>query len=152
MAVINRKQKKDLAKQLYLKSQMSQKEIAEMVGVTEKTISTWINDDTERWGMLKSSLIITKESELRRIYIQINELNTTIERRDEGKRYASPSESDTLSKLAATSKALESDASISEIVNVFIEFSEFLKQTDLQKSKDFIVLQDAFVKHKLSKA
>jgi len=150
MAEITRKQKKELAKQLYLKSQMNQKEIAASVGVTEKTLSTWINDKEEKWELLKSSFIITKEQELRRIYIQINELNTMIENKETGKRYATPSESDTLSKLAATARNLEHETSVDVIINVFIEFSEFLKQVDPFKSKEIITFQDAFIKHKLS--
>ncbi len=143
-------QKKEWAKLLYLKSDLNQKEIAEKVGVAEKTLSKWVNDEHENWELLKSSFIITREQELRRIYIQISELNTFISERPEGSRFATSKEADVLSKLASAAKSLEAETSISDTISVFREFSEFIKEVDFGKAKEFIVFQDAFIKHKLS--
>jgi len=143
-------QKKEWAKLLYLKSELNQKEIAEKVGVAEKTLSKWVNDEHENWELLKSSFIITREQELRRIYIQISELNNSIANRDEGFRFSTPRDADVLSKLASAAKSLEAETSISDTISVFREFSEFLKEIDFSKAKEFIVFQDAFIKHKLS--
>ena len=147
-----KKQKKDLqewAKFLYLKTDITQEEIATRVGVTRKTIGTWIKDGN--WEVLKSSFIITKEQELRRIYMQINELNSAIEIRDEGQRYATSTEADTLSKLSAAARKLETDTSIAEIVDVFIGFSDFLYEQDPVKAKEWVPIQDAYIKEKLRK-
>lgn len=147
---MNIKQKKEWAKLLYLKSDLNQKEIAVKVEVSEKTLSKWVNDEHDNWEILKSSYIITREQELRRIYIQISELNRFISMRDEGCRYANSKEADVLSKLGATAKSMEHDCSISEIINVFKEFTEFIKEVDFAKAKEIVVLMDAFVKQKLS--
>jgi transposase-like protein len=144
------KQKKEWAKLLYLKSDLNQKEIAVKVEVSEKTLSKWVNDEHDNWEVLKSSYIITREQELRRIYIQISELNKCISMRDDGQRYANSKEADILSKLGAAAKSLEHDASISETINVFKEFTEFVKEVDFAKAKDIVLLMDGFVKHKLS--
>ena len=113
------KQKKEWAKLLYLKSDLNQKEIAEKVDVSEKTLSHWVNDEKENWELLKSSFIITREQELRRIYIQISELNNSIADREHGHRFATPKDADVLSKLAAAAKSLEAETSISETISVF---------------------------------
>ena len=144
------KQKKEWAKLLYLKSDLNQKEIAEKVDVSEKTLSHWVNDEKENWELLKSSFIITREQELRRIYIQISELNNSIADREHGHRFATPKDADVLSKLAAAAKSLEAETSISETISVFREFSEWLKEVDFTKAKEMIILQDGFIKHKLS--
>jgi transcriptional regulator with XRE-family HTH domain len=141
------KQKKEWAKTLYLNDNMKQKEIAVKVGVTEKTLSKWINDPDENWDMLKSSVIITKEQELRRIYMQINELNTLIMSRAVGSRFSNTKEADTLSKLTASARSLETDASVADIIEVFKRFLTWLREFDLPKAKELSDLQDAFIKH-----
>jgi len=139
-----RSQKKDFAKLLYIKESLTQKEIAEKVGITEKTLSLWINK--ENWSQLKTSLVITKEEELRRIYIQINEINNSIETRENGQKFSSPKEADTISKLAAAARAMESDASLSDVIEVFKRFINWMRAIDLDKAKEIIVYQDAFIK------
>lgn len=141
------KQKKEYAQVLYLKTPYTQKEIAVRVGVTEKTLGKWIKEGD--WEMLKSSLIITKEQELRRMYHQLNELNNNIAGRTEGERYATSKEADIISKLSAAIKSLERDTSIADVVDVFIDFSNWLKEADFEMAQKFIGLQDEFVKHKL---
>lgn len=144
---MTRQQKKEYAKMLFLKSDLTQKLIAARVDVTEKTLGKWIRE--EEWEMLKSSLIITKEEELRRLYQQLNELNNDIATRKEGERYASSREADIISKLASAIKQLERDTSIADVVDVFIDFSNWLKEADFEKAQEFVSLQDDFVKHKL---
>lgn len=141
-------QKKDWAKVLYLKENITQKEIALRVGVTEKTLGGWIK--AENWEQLKSSIVVTKEEELRRIYLQINELNTLIFSREVGKRFAIPSEADTLSKLAATSRNLETDTSIAEVIEVARGVLSFVRKDDLAKAQELSKIFDAFIKTKLA--
>ena len=142
-------QKKDWAKLLYLKGNLTQKEIAAKVIVTEATLSKWIN--LNEWEILRSSFTITKEQELRRIYIQINELNDTINEREKGKRYASSKEADILSKLAATAKSLEAETSVAEIINVSIGLLDYVKEKDYKKAQEISIVFDEFIKYKLSK-
>lgn len=141
-------QKKEWAKLLYLKEKITQKEIAEKVGVTEKTVSKWVN--IEKWENLKASITITKEDTLRRLYMQINEINSAIEKKPEGERYATGKEANDLAKLATAAKMLESEASISETMEVFKRFINWLRPLDLLKAKDIIVLQDNYIKTILS--
>ncbi len=99
--------------------------------------------------MLKSSLIITKEQELHRLYHQLNELNNNIATREEGSRYATSKEADVISKISAAIKSLERDTSIADVIDVFIDFSNWLKEVDFEMAQSFIGLQDDYVKHKL---
>jgi transposase-like protein len=137
-------QKKDWAKLLFLNDNATQKEIALRVGVTEKTVSSWVNK--EDWEQLKSSVIITKSEELKRIYMQINEINTAIFSKEKGQRFASTKEADILSKLTAAARSLETETSVSDVIEVFKRFLNWLREVDLDKAKDLVILQDAFVK------
>lgn len=147
MSQLQVKQKKEYAKLLYTLKGLTQVAAAQQAGVSRNTMNKWVND--EGWDSLRASLSITKEQELRRVYAQINELNNGIANREEGKRYANSKEADTLSKLAATAKSLESDFSVSDIISVFMGFQDFLQKVDPAKAKEFISLQDSFIRSKL---
>ncbi len=69
-------QERELAKILYTQQRMSQKDIAQKVGVTEKTITKW--KEAENWDKLKESLLITKESQIRMLYTQLENKNQEI--------------------------------------------------------------------------
>ena len=136
--------KKDWAKLLFIRENLTQKEIACKVGVAEKTMSKWVNENN--WEQLRSSVIITKSEELRRIYMQINELNSMIFNRDEGQRFANSKEADTLNKLAATARALETEVAIADIIEVFKRFTEWVRSIDLEKAKEIIRLEDDYIR------
>lgn len=145
---LTNKEKQGWAKILYLKTDMNQKEISKKVEVTESTMSKWII--AGKWEVLRSSYVITREQELRRIYIQINELNTVIEERED-KRYATPSEADTITKLAAAARSLESDTSIAEVISVSTQIIDFVRKSDLKQAQELSNIFDAFIKFKLNK-
>jgi transcriptional regulator with XRE-family HTH domain len=138
------KQKKEWAKLLYTMQRLNQKQTAEKVGVSPKTMNNWVQD--EKWDDLRASLIVTKQEQLRRLYAQINEINTEIESRPEGKRYALSKEADTLVKLTASAKALETESSIAEMIAAFTGFINWLRLSDLLKAQEFTRLQDEFIK------
>ncbi len=146
MAGLTNKQKKDWAKLLFLKENLTQKEIAERVGVTTKTMSTWVNNPEEDWELLKSSVIITKSEELSRIYMQLNELNSHILKKPKGERFADSKQADSLVKLTAAARNLETETSVSDVMEVFKRYLNWLRGVDLEKAKDTVILQDAFIK------
>lgn len=69
-------QERELAKILYTKQRMSQKDIAQKVGVTEKTITKW--KEAENWDKMKESLLITKDSQIKMLYQQLENKNQEI--------------------------------------------------------------------------
>jgi transposase len=140
--------RREYAKMLFLRTNKEQKEICQIAGVSEKSLCKWKKE--ENWDRLKASIVITKEEQLRRIYQQISELNQAIENKDEGQRYASSSEADTLSKLAAAAKNLESDLSVADVIDVFMGFTDWLREVDLEKAKLVTELEDAYIKHRLN--
>ena len=70
---------KDLAKMLFVNENISQKEIAERLDVTEKTVSKWVKEGD--WEKLKVSLLVTKDSQLTALYAQLQAVNDEIKTR-----------------------------------------------------------------------
>ncbi len=149
MAKLNLQQKREWALLLYTKENYEQKEIASKVGVSEVTISKW--KKKYHWEELKVSITITKEEQLKNLYRQIAELNKAIASREEGKRFATSSEADSISKLANAIDKMETDVGLSDIISTFKSFLSWLKQFDLEKAQELVTLFDAFIKTKINK-
>lgn len=147
MSRLNISQKKEWAKLLFLRENLTQKAIAEKVGVTQKTIGSWI--DKGNWNKLKNSIILTKSEELSRLHMQLRELNNHIEKKEEGQRFPSKAEADILSSLKMAIKAFEGDTSVADIIDVSIEFLDWFKVIDFEKSKEISAIFDQFIKTKL---
>jgi len=139
--------KKDIAKSLYLNGNYTQEEIADKVGTTRQTVSRWIKDG--EWEQLKASITITPAQILSGLNRQIVEINNNINDREEGKRFATVTEADTLAKLASAIKKIEQDVGIADIVDVAIRFTNWLRPLDLDKAKEFSNLLDAFIKDQM---
>ena len=150
MAELTREQKKDYAKTLFLKENLTQEEIASRVGVSRQTVIRWI--DKGKWDILKVSITITKEEQLSNLYRQLAEINMVISERkpEEGKRYATPAEADTIGKLAKAIKQLETEVGLSEIVSTFGGLIKWLRAFDAKLAKEFTPVLDAYVKSKLT--
>jgi len=148
------KMKRDYARMLFLKDNLMQKEIAERVGISEQTLCKWKQDDN--WENLKANFIISRQETLSRVYAQINQLFSELESvNEEGNKITKSicsSKADTLSKLAAAAKALETELSIAVYIDVFIKFGNWLRDADFALAQKLTELQDAFIKEQLRNA
>jgi DNA-binding transcriptional regulator LsrR (DeoR family) len=137
---------KDHAKILFLHENLTQKEIAGRVHISEVSLSRWINE--ERWESLKVSITITREEQLKNLYRQLSELNKAIAERPEVK-YATAVEADTISKLASAINKMESDIGVADIVSVGKSFIGWVRSYDVKKAQEITPLFDLFLKDSL---
>lgn len=146
MANLTNEQKKEWAQLLFTREALTQKEVATRVGISEKTMSKWVNENDKQWERLRQSIIVTKEEQLRRIYEQLDELNYMISQRDKGARYANAKEADTMVKLTSAARNLETEASLSDIIEVSKRLLNWLRGFDLEKAKQMSGIIDSFIK------
>ncbi len=143
-------QKKEFALMLFLHEKgITQKEIAARAGVSEVTVSTWSKKDN--WEKMRRSTLITRQKQLGRAYEQLDELNGIIEQRPEGQRFANNKEADIMVKLGAHIRTLETELSVADVVDVGINFMEYVRQNAPEKSTETVLLFDGFVKSILAK-
>lgn len=128
-------EKKQKAKSLFLTGQYSQKEISEITGISEKTISKWVNDPKENWEEMKVSLLTTRSNELRRLYKMLSVLNNDIDEKAELKIPINSKEADAVLKLTSAIKNLEIETSIAEKVEVGSEFINMIRKEDTDLAK-----------------
>lgn len=150
MAKLSNAQKKEWAQLMFTKENITQKEIAERVGISEVTMSRWVK--AGNWESLKVSITITKEEQLKNIYRQLAELNKTIAERptDEGNRYATTAESDTINKLATAINKMETDIGLSDIIATFQGLLAWLRTFDVPEAQRIAPILDGYIKTKIS--
>lgn len=76
---LKKTEQKEYAKFLYTEKNFTQKEIAEKVGVTEKTLAKWIQEG--EWKQIKQSMMTTKAAQIKSYYDQLDRLKDHIDSR-----------------------------------------------------------------------
>jgi transposase len=118
--------KQYLAKILYTRENLEQKVIAKKVGVSEKTISKWVNEFN--WKSLRNRLVVGKEEILSGIYEELEQLRQSVIKRKDGERFSTNSEADTKIKLTASARNLETKLAIADIVESGIRFIKHVQK------------------------
>ena len=149
-------QKKEWAKTLYLRENLTQQEIADhltqqeiadRVGVSRVTVSNWVR--AGKWEEQKAGLTLTRQEQVANLYRQVAEINRAISARAEGERYPNSKEADILGKLSASIRNMEQETGIADIISVLTGFIEWLRPLDLDRAKELTRLADAYIKDKL---
>lgn len=140
-------QKKEWAQLLYLKENLTQQEIADKVGVSRRTVVSWVN--AGKWEEMKTGLTMTREQQIMNIQRQIAEINRTIAERPQGERFATATESKTIAQLSAAIDKLEKDAGLKDLISSATRFLVWLRAIDINKAKEFGTLWDNFIRSTL---
>lgn len=147
MADLTNAQKKEWAKTLYLRENLTQQEIAERVGVSRVTVSNWVRSG--KWEEQKAGITLTRQEQVANLYRQVAEINRAISARADGERFPNSKEADILGKLSAAIRNMEQETGIADIISVLTGFVEWLRPLDLDKAKELTRLADAYIKDKL---
>ena len=147
MADLTNAQKKEWAKTLYLRENLTQQEIADRVGCSRVTVSNWVR--TGKWEEQKVGITLTRQEQVGNLYRQVAEINRSIADRPEGERFATSKEADILGKLAAAISKMEQEIGIADTISVLTAFIEWLRPLDLEKAKEITRFADAYITDKL---
>lgn len=138
-------QRKEWARLIFLKENITQQEIADRVGVSRATVNKWAKE----WESLKLNLLQTRQERISSTLCQLDELDRSIASKEEGRRFPTTAEADIRRKLTADLEALEQDASVRDIYNVSRGLLDFVRNIDLEKAKELSDYFDAYIKEKM---
>ncbi|MEO2080615.1 MAG: phage terminase small subunit-related protein [Leeuwenhoekiella sp.] len=130
--------KRAVAFDLYISTDKTQKEISDIVGVTEATLSRWKLDGD--WELAKQAQTITANNIITNLYQKAYELST-----------ADVIDADKMIKIANSIEKLSNkQVTISNIINVFKEFTSWAFGEDAELAKSINSLQRKFVDYKIN--
>lgn len=140
--------RKNHAKILFIRDGVTtQKELSQKVGISEKTIGKWINE--EGWEKLQRNFVLTREEQMANLLDELSELNAFIRLKPEGKRFADAKEGDVRRKLIKDIKELETKALLPDIIHACVGLLDFIRKADLSKAQDLSRFVDAYIKSQL---
>ena len=135
--------KKQIARQLYLTQGMTQKEIAAEVGVSERTIYTWVHQYA--WNKLKlaayqAPLIISNN-----LNSELVELQNHIASREAGMRFPTPQEAEVIRKLIGCMETMKKHPSLAHNMQMMESFREFARPLNKQFSQQLAHYADKYL-------
>lgn len=118
--------KKRLAYTLYVDNGFDQKVIAEITGISERSIGLW--KAKYEWEGDKEEARMGFEQQRKRIRRQIDNVLTNIEKRDEPYNVPDSKEGDLLNKLADAVKKLQTELSFAHKAEAGKQFVQYIQQ------------------------
>lgn len=146
MADITNQQKKEWAETLFMKGELSQKQIAEKVGISEKTMSKWVNEG--KWENYRKSMLTTKSEILRNLYDLLDKISRKLKEDDS---IGDSKIADMYVKYTAAINNLETETSTAQIIEVARLFVNWLQNVDPQYALGVLNHFDAFIKDNLKR-
>lgn len=135
-----------LAREYFLTTDKTQAEIADLVGVHEKTLREW--KVKEGWEMQKAATNITPRKTIAGFLMQLETLRLDIEKREDGKRYPDSKESDIIMKISKSIKMLQKSLTLTDYINAFEELAKFGLNVDANLTKQFVDIMHEFIQVK----
>ena len=136
--------KEALARDLFFQTGKTQKEIANIIGVSEKTIYLWMKDGD--WKRLRSASKRMPSMIVENFYSQVQELNEEIRNRGAGKRYPTIQEAEVFRKMVMTIGRIQKGHTQPEYMEMMQKFLSWVMSQDLTLSKTLTPLANNFLK------
>ena len=136
---------KKLAYELFMSTDLTQKEISKRVRVTEKTLSAWVNDGG--WQIQKAALNITPRKTIAGYLMQLEKMRETISAREESP-WPTSGESDVIMKISKSMKMLQRDLTLTDFINSFEQLFKFINTSNPKLARELLDFQNEFVQIK----
>jgi len=134
---------KDQARNLYFQTALTQAQIAELIGVSQKTVSVWMNDG--RWKQLKESAELAPLVLIDQMTSELSELHHNIISREPGKRFATPQEAEIRRKILTSIKYLKEQQTTGVHEEVLSNFINYVRSQNPHDVKIIVVHADEYL-------
>jgi transcriptional regulator with XRE-family HTH domain len=130
---------KQKAESLFLDTNLTQKQIAEITGMSQQTISKWATEGDPNWEELRKLKSVGRPQALKKLYSKLIALadNDT-------------DNADSIIKITnAIEKLSDRKITIPNTINVMMKFAEYALKQDLDLAKKINTLQKGFIEEVL---
>lgn len=139
-------QQKEQARMLYFQANLTQKQIAEYVGINERTLFDWMKQGD--WKRARATAAAAPMLLADHYYNQLARINEFIDQREE-RPYATKEEIDIIRKLTMSVKQLKgtTTATVTETIQFCMLFSSFLQKRAPKIAPQVVDIMDEFVQN-----
>jgi len=135
--------RQEQARSLYFESDFSQAQIAGKVGVSQKTVSLWINEG--KWNLLKNRVLQTPVILIEQMISEIIEINNAIKARQPGQRFPTMQEAEIRRKIMSSINILKQQQSVGDNMEVLMNFIEFVRRQNNEHAKTIVEYATEYV-------
>ncbi len=139
--------KREWAKELYCKNEYTQKEIANKVGISENSLSKWVNEG--HWDTMRKTLLTTNSEILRDLYDTLDAMRKEAKKAATDDDPATKPDSDGIYKMALAIKKLQVQTGIGEVIETAQGFVKFVQSENLELAKEITKWFDLYIESKL---
>ena len=141
-------QKKEYAKYLFVRKKLSQKEIANEVGVSEQAMVRWVREG--KWEEMRKTLLSTKQEQLALMYQMLELLNKEAIQALSDDDPATKPNADAIRKITKSIHELENQTGIGEMIDTAQALIDFVRHEDIEAAKVINTWFDLFIKDRLN--
>ena len=125
--------KKTLAHDLYMRTNKTQKEIAQLCDVKYDTLGEWVQKG--KWKELRAANSVTRSQVISNTLLQLKELQDEINSRAE-RKYPTPKESDTMIKMSNLIRDLDKSLSLADYITIIEDILKYLNDGKPELAKE----------------
>ncbi len=134
------KEKLTQARDLFFNTTLTQKQIADLIGTSQKTVSNYITRNN--WKLLKKRQCQMPIVHIQYLNDELLEINRMIAARPEGQRYPTPQEAETRRKICYTLNAMREHRSAGAHAETFMNLMSYTARQNMEDAK--VVSQYAY--------
>lgn len=125
--------KRAQARNLYFQSDLTQEQIARLLGVSQKTISLYVSE--EKWKLIKQRAQQMPGVFLEQLNCELQDINDAIAARPKGKRHATPSEAEIRRKIMYSMASIKERQSTGNHMQAFINFITIVAEENIEDAR-----------------
>ena len=125
----------------------TQKEIADKVGVSENTMSAWVNDGN--WDDMRKSQNTTNATIIRDLQKALDAMRKEAVKFAEDDDPATKPDTDGIYKMALAIQKLQNKTQVGDIIRVIRDLIKFVRTEDLELAKQITHWGDLFIQSSL---
>jgi hypothetical protein len=134
----------DAARDFFLQTDMTQPEIAQQLGIGERTLSRWISEGS--WRKLKNAARYMPAQIVDNFQLQLTEIQEKIMSRPKGERFANEGEAAVMSRLVLCIARMKVEVSQTRSAQVLMNFIDLIYSRDPQLAVEITRIGHDFLK------
>lgn len=140
--------KQNQARNLYFQTTLTQAQIAELIGVSQRTVSNYINDN--KWKLLKQRAEQAPALMLEQMHSELQELNEAIASRPFGQRFPTKEEAEIRRKTLTSINLINTRQSAGYYSQVFMNFINWVYKQNIKDAQFITRYADKFLKGQMN--